>query len=57
MRKVTKPKEPRGRVRFLDEEERARLLQVCKDSMNSYLYTIVILALSTGMRQAESQMV
>lgn len=53
LRKVTKPREPRGRIRFLDEPERARLLQACKDSPNSYLYTIVILALSTGMRQAE----
>lgn len=53
IRKVTKPKEPRGRVRFLDEAERNTLLQACKDSRNHYLYTIVILALSTGMRQAE----
>jgi integrase len=51
--KVTKPKEPRGRVRFLDEDERQRLLISCKESQNPYLYTIVILALSTGMRQAE----
>lgn len=51
--KVTKPKEPRGRVRFLDDEERAKLLQACNESHNSFLYTIVILALSTGMRQAE----
>lgn len=51
--KVTKPKEPRGRVRFLDEEERAKLLTAIKDSTNIYLYTIVVLALSTGMRQGE----
>jgi len=53
LRKVTKPKEPRGRVRFLDEEERVKLLQACKESTNSYLYIIVMFALSTGMRQAE----
>jgi len=53
IRKVSKPKEPRGRVRFLDKDERERLLVTCKDSHNLYLYTIVILALSTGMRQAE----
>ena len=53
IRKVTKPKEPRGRIRFLDGEERERLLHACKESSNSYLYIIVVLALSTGMRQAE----
>lgn len=53
MRKVTKPKEPRGRVRFLDEGERNRLLLACKESHHPYLYLIVVLALSTGMRQGE----
>lgn len=53
LRKVTKPREPRGRVRFLDNDERVKLLQICKESSNSYLYTIVVLALSTGMRQSE----
>jgi len=38
-RKVAKPKEPRGRVRFLDDEERERLLAACKESSNTYLYT------------------
>lgn len=53
MRKVKKPKESRGRVRFLDDDERAKLLQACKESSNEWLYICVILALSTGMRQAE----
>lgn len=53
MRKVSKPKEPRGRVRFLDNEERGRLLHACKNSSNAYLYLIVVLALSTGMRFSE----
>jgi site-specific recombinase XerD len=39
MRKVSKPQEPRGRVRFLSDDERARLLEVCKTSYNPYLYT------------------
>lgn len=53
MRKVKKPKEPRGRVRFLDDDERAKLLTACKESSNAFLYPCVVLALSTGMRQGE----
>lgn len=53
MRKVTKPQEPRGRVRFLSDEERDRLLKACQESNNPYLYLAFVLALSTGMRQAE----
>ncbi len=53
MRKVKKPKESRGRVRFLDDDERARLLAACKESSNEWLYMCVILALSSGMRQGE----
>ncbi|MDO9268169.1 MAG: site-specific integrase [Methylobacter sp.] len=53
MRKVKKPKESRGRVRFLNEDERAKLLTACKESSNSWLYTCVVLALSSGMRQSE----
>lgn len=53
MRKVKKPKESRGRVRFLDDGERTKLLAACKESSNPWLYPCVILALSTGMRQGE----
>ena len=53
MRKVTKPRESRGRVRFLSDNERALLLKACKESSNPYLYPVVVLALSTGMRQGE----
>jgi len=53
MRKVKKPKESRGRVRFLDEFERNRLLTACKESRNQYLHLCVVLALATGMRQGE----
>jgi integrase len=52
-RKVKKPKEARGRVRFLDDDERHRLMNACAKSSNQYLHTCVILALSTGMRQGE----
>lgn len=60
MRKVKKPALPRGRVRFLSEDttdgidgERTRLLKACEESSNPYLYPVVVLALSTGMRQGE----
>src|SRR5262249_9707170 len=42
-----------GRVRFLSDEERQRLLESCKVSSNPYLYIIVVLALSTGARRGE----
>ncbi len=53
MRKVRKMKEPRGRIRFLSDDERPALLNACRESENPYLYTIVVLALSTGARQGE----
>lgn len=53
MRRVLKPKEPRGRVRFLSDEERSRLLTECRASESQYLYTAVVLALSTGGRRME----
>lgn len=53
MLKVAKPREPRGRVRFLDDEERQLFLNACKASSNPLLYPFVILALSTGMRTGE----
>ena len=53
MRKVQKPKEPRGRVRFLDDEEREKLLEACKKSHEPFLYPVVVLAISTGARKSE----
>lgn len=53
LNKVSKMREPRGRVRFLSDEERKSLLEVCKSSESIYLYTVVVLALSTGGRRME----
>jgi integrase len=54
MRKIKKPALPRGRVRFLSEDgERPRLLKACEESSNPFLFPVVVLALSTGMRQGE----
>lgn len=51
--KVSREKESAGRVRFLSEDERLRLLETCKSSRNQQLYLIVMIALSTGARQGE----
>jgi integrase len=52
-RRVTKPKEPRGVVRFLSDDERAALLKACKESSSKDLYCAVVIALSTGCRKGE----
>ena len=48
---VTKSKETAGRVRFLSDEERRRLLAACKPHAD--LYLAVVLSLTTGARQME----
>ena len=53
MRKVRKFRETTGEARFLDDNERKRLLDACKESSYPHLYTIVVLALSTGARKME----
>lgn len=51
--RIRKPVEPRGRVRFLDDQEREALLAACKASESPLLYPAVVLAISTGMRYGE----
>lgn len=54
-RKVAKEKEPRERVRFLTKEERALLLEACKESLNPYLHTFTVILMSTGFRYNEAR--
>lgn len=53
MKKISKLPEPRGRIRYLDDDERARLLLACQAIEPSHLYLLVVLALSTGARHGE----
>lgn len=50
---VKKPRANDGRVRFLSDEERERLLKACRESKNKDLYVAVLLALTTGARESE----
>jgi len=53
LRKVSKPSEAPGRTRYLDDDERHRLFEACRQSRQQLLYPCVLLAISTGMRQSE----
>lgn len=50
---VRKPSVSNSRRRFLSEDECEKLLDACMESRNPYLYSIVVLALGTGMRRGE----
>lgn len=52
-RHVEKNEETRGRVRYLSEEERGRLLEACRASSWPRLYALVLTALTTGARRGE----
>lgn len=54
-RKIAREKEPRERTRFLSPEERNRFLEACKHSDNPYLFTFVVLLLSSGCRYNEAR--
>lgn len=51
-RRISALKEPRGRVRYLDEKEIEHLLRECR-AHSEQLYTLVVLAISTGARRNE----
>jgi len=53
VRRVSKEREPRGRVRYLSDDERKALLAACRESALVELPLIVMLALTTGMRRGE----
>jgi len=49
--RIKKPAESRGRVRFLSDDERHRLLSACRS--HPELYLAMVLSLTTGARKAE----
>jgi integrase len=53
LRKIRYPAEQHGRVRYLSDEERHRLLDACQQSRCAALYPLVMLALATGGRKQE----
>jgi integrase len=55
MRGIKVLREDNARVRFLDDDERERLLAACKTSKWPKLYLLVLLALTTGARRGELQ--
>jgi integrase len=50
---ITRPKENKGRQRYLEKDEISRLLAACKKSKSPHLYAIVLFALGTGARKGE----
>ena len=51
--KISKPRQSRGRERYLSDDERQRLLAACDESTSRFLKAVVVLAMSTGMRRGE----
>jgi integrase len=51
--KVRMEKEPQGRIRWLEPDEEARLLDACRTSRAKHLAAVVTVALETGLRKSE----
>jgi integrase len=51
-RKISALAEAEGRVRFLTDDERARLLEACREHSDQ-LHTLVVLSLATRARKSE----
>ncbi len=52
-REVKAKPENQGRIRFLSDDERGRLLKACKESSYDRLYLVTLLAITTGARRGE----
>ena len=52
-RGIKRLQEPDGRVRFLNEAERQRLFDACRQSKYTRLYPLVLMAMLTGARKGE----
>lgn len=52
-RSVRLLREPKGRVRFLDDAERERLFAACRASRYPRMYAFVLMAILTGARKGE----
>jgi len=46
-------KEPEGRIRWLEPDDEARLLEACRKSRNKSLLPAVVIAMETGTRRGE----
>ncbi len=51
VRHVRRPREPRGRIRYLGDDERTRLLEVCE--VDDRLLFLVVMAIATAAREGE----
>ena len=53
VRYISSLPEPRGRTRYLSEDEKTRLFEACRSSQWDKLYVLVLMAITTGARKGE----